>query len=171
MDLKSLIRTIPDCPHEGILFRDITTLFADARGFRRVVDELVQPYAGQKIDAVARIEARGFILGGVVAHQLAVGFIPVRKKGRLPWETIGADHALEYGTDRVENPSPCHRTRRARPAGRRPDRHGRHHACRHQAAARGRRGVVRCSFVELGGSAKLSDLGTPFHALMQFEGA
>ena len=91
MDIKSLVRNIPDYPHKGIMFRDITTLFGDAGGFRRTVDELVQPYAGHKIDAVAGIEARGFILGGAVAHQLSVGFIPVRKKGKLPWSTIGMD--------------------------------------------------------------------------------
>jgi len=102
MDIAGLIRSIPDFPHEGIVFRDITTLFADARGFRRAVDELVQPWAGAKIDAVAGIEARGFILGGAVAHQLSTAFIPVRKKGKLPWQTSGMDYELEYGTDRVE---------------------------------------------------------------------
>ncbi|MFO1352128.1 MAG: adenine phosphoribosyltransferase [Gammaproteobacteria bacterium] len=102
MNLKDLIRTIPDYPKPGIQFRDITTLLQHARGFRQAVDELVQPYAGRRVDKVAGIEARGFILGGAVAHQLAVGFIPIRKKGKLPWETIGQDYALEYGTDRVE---------------------------------------------------------------------
>ena len=84
------------------MFRDITTLLKDAFGFRKVVDELVQPYAGRRIDKVAGIEARGFIIGGAVAHQLSTGFITVRKKGKLPWETIGQDYELEYGTDRVE---------------------------------------------------------------------
>lgn len=102
MDLKSVIRTIPDYPKPGIMFRDITTLLTDARGFRRAVDELVQPLAGAKIDKVAGIEARGFILGGAIAHQLSVGFIPIRKKGKLPFETIGESYDLEYGTDEVE---------------------------------------------------------------------
>ena len=102
MDFKSVIRTIPDYPKPGIMFRDITTLLGNPRAFRRAVDELVQPYAGVRIDKVAGIEARGFILGGAVAHQLSVGFVPVRKKGKLPWKTMGEDYDLEYGTDRVE---------------------------------------------------------------------
>lgn len=101
-DVKSKIRTIPDYPKKGIMFRDITTLLGDAWGFRKIVDELVQVHAGSGITKVAGIEARGFILGGAVSHQLSLGFIPVRKKGKLPWETIGEDYALEYGTDRVE---------------------------------------------------------------------
>src|SRR5882724_2675204 len=102
MDFKTVIRTIPDYPKPGIMFRDVTTLFGNPRAFRRAVDELVQPYAGVRIDKVAGIEARGFILGGAVAHQLSVGFVPVRKKGKLPWQVMGEDYALEYGTDRVE---------------------------------------------------------------------
>ncbi len=102
MPIKSRIRTVPDYPRKGVMFRDITTLLGDAYGFRKVVDELVQPYAGVRIDKVAGIEARGFILGGAVAHQLSVGFVPVRKKGKLPWRTIGQDYELEYGDDRVE---------------------------------------------------------------------
>ena len=102
MPIKSRIRTIPDFPKPGVMFRDITTLLQDSYGFRKVVDELVQPYAGIRIDKVAGVEARGFILGGAVAHQLSVGFVPVRKKGKLPWKTIGQDYDLEYGSDRVE---------------------------------------------------------------------
>ena len=102
MPLKSRIRTIPDYPKPGIQFRDITTLLQDPFGFRKLVDDLVQPWAGNRIDAVAAIEARGFIIGGAVAYQLSTGFIPVRKKGKLPWETIGQDYEMEYGTDRVE---------------------------------------------------------------------
>ena len=102
MDLRSAIRTIPDYPKAGIMFRDITTLLGDARAFRRAVDELVQPFAGQKIDKVAGIEARGFILGGAVAHQLSAGFIPLRKKGKLPHKTVSVEYALEYGTDTIE---------------------------------------------------------------------
>ena len=102
MDLKTAIRTIPDYPKPGIMFRDITTLLGDARAFRRAVDELVQPFAGRKIDRVAGIEARGFILGGAVAHQLSVGFVPLRKKGKLPHKTVSVEYALEYGTDTIE---------------------------------------------------------------------
>lgn len=100
--IKAQIRTIPDHPKPGILFRDITTLLQSASGFRRAVDELVQAHAGRRIDKVAGIEARGFILGGAVAHQLSVGFVPIRKKGKLPFKTIAQPYALEYGTDVVE---------------------------------------------------------------------
>jgi adenine phosphoribosyltransferase len=102
MPLRAAIRTIPDYPKKGILFRDITTLLGDAKAFRKAVDELVQPWAGTKIDKVAGMEARGFILGGAVAHQLSAGFIPIRKKGKLPHETVSVSYALEYGTDEME---------------------------------------------------------------------
>jgi adenine phosphoribosyltransferase len=102
MDLAAIIRSIPDYPKPGIIFRDITTLLGDARGFRRAVDELVQPFAGMKIDKVAGIEARGFILGGAVAHQLSAGFVPLRKKGKLPHHTRAVEYALEYGSDSME---------------------------------------------------------------------
>jgi len=102
MDLAAIIRTIPDYPKPGIMFRDITTLLADARAFRQAVDELVQPFAGMKIDKVAGIEARGFILGGAVAHQLSAGFVPLRKKGKLPHRTRAVEYALEYGSDTIE---------------------------------------------------------------------
>src|SRR5271167_3085789 len=102
MDFKTVIRTIPDYPKPGIMFRDITTLLGHPRAFRAAVDQLVGPYAGMKIDKVAGLEARGFILGGAVAHQLSVGFVPVRKKGKLPFSVIGEDYQLEYGQDRVE---------------------------------------------------------------------
>ena len=102
MDLAAVIRTIPDYPKPGIMFRDITTLLGDARAFRRTVDELVQPFAGMKIDKVAGIEARGFILGGAVAHQLSTGFVPLRKKGKLPHQTRAVEYALEYGSAEME---------------------------------------------------------------------
>ena len=174
MDIKSLIRTIPDYPHKGIMFRDITTLLGNAGGFRRAVDELVQPYAGQKIDLVAGIEARGFILGGAVAHQLSVGFVPVRKKGKLPWDTIGIDYDLEYGTDRVEIHNDAVEagsrvllvddllaTGGTIMAGIRLLR---------QAGAE----VIGCAFVielpELGGGKQMESLGIPYHVLVKFEG-
>ena len=101
-EIKDSIRTIPDYPRPGILFRDITTLLGNARTFRRVVDELVQPWTGAKVDRVAGIEARGFILGGAVAHQLAAGFVPIRKKGKLPHATVRVAYSLEYGLDEME---------------------------------------------------------------------
>lgn len=102
MDIKGSIRTIPDYPKKGIMFRDVTTLLGNARAFRTTVDQMVQPFAGVRIDKVAAIEARGFIIGGAVAHQLSIGFVPVRKKGKLPFKTIGQSYDLEYGTDTVE---------------------------------------------------------------------
>ena len=102
LDLRSAIRSIPDYPKPGIMFRDITTLLGDARAFRRAVDELVQPYAGTKVDKIAGIEARGFILGGAVAHQLSAGFVPIRKKGKLPHATVSIAYSLEYGIDEME---------------------------------------------------------------------
>ncbi len=101
-DLKATIRTIVNYPKPGIMFRDITTLLGDARAFRRAVDELVQPWAGAKIDKVAGVEARGFILGGAVAHQVSAGFIPIRKKGKLPHTTVRIAYSLEYGLDEME---------------------------------------------------------------------
>jgi len=141
MDFKSVIRTIPDYPKAGIMFRDITTLLGHPRAFRAAVDQLVQPYCGLKIDKVAGLEARGFILGGAVAHQLGVGFVPVRKKGKLPHTVIGEDYALEYGTDRVE---------------------------RAGAEVIGCSFVI--DLPELGGSDKLRALGKPVSALVSFAG-
>ncbi len=171
---KSLIRTIPDHPREGIMFRDITTLLQDPQGFRKTVDELVQPYAGKRIDKVAGIEARGFILGGAVAHQLSTGFVPIRKKGKLPWETIGEDYELEYGADRVEMHTDAVAdgdevlliddliaTGGTAVA-----------AVRLIEKAGGR--VVGCSFVidlpDIGGRKRLEDLGYDVSALCAFEG-
>ena len=172
--VKSRIRTIPDYPKPGILFRDITTLLGDAQGFRKAVDEMVQPYAGAGIDKVAGIDARGFILGGAVAHQLSVGFVPIRKKGKLPWQTFGQDYALEYGVDTLEIHQDAVVT-------------GQRVLVVDDLIATGgtaeaavmllqRIGatVVGCSFVidlpELGGAKKLEALGCPVRALCAFEG-
>ena len=100
--VQDYIRTIVDFPHEGIMFRDVTTLFADPRGFRIAVDQMLHPYAGLEIDKVVSLEARGFILGGAIAHQLSVGFVPIRKKGKLPGATISQAYTLEYGEAIVE---------------------------------------------------------------------
>jgi adenine phosphoribosyltransferase len=101
-DIKRYIRTIPDYPKPGILFRDITTLLANLHAFRAAVDELTWPFLKGDIDFVAGIEARGFILGGAVAHVLGRGFVPIRKKGKLPSRVIGQEYALEYGVDTIE---------------------------------------------------------------------
>jgi len=102
MNLAQSIRTIPDYPKPGIMFRDITTLLSDARAFRQTVDALVEPFAGMDIGKVAGIEARGFILGGAIAHQLGAGFVPLRKEGKLPHRTRAVEYALEYGSDVME---------------------------------------------------------------------
>ena len=102
MDLKKLIRTIPDYPKPGIQFRDITTLLEDATGFQQTIKELVDPLRDVQVDRVAGIEARGFILGGAIAQQLSVGFVAIRKKGKLPWSTHSVEYELEYGTDEME---------------------------------------------------------------------
>jgi adenine phosphoribosyltransferase len=174
MTLKDAIRTIPDYPRKGIMFRDITTLLADARAFRRAIDELVQPFAGSKVSKVAGIEARGFILGGAVAHQMSAGFVPIRKKGKLPHETVSIAYSLEYGVDQME----MHR-----------DAVGRGEkvilvddliatggtaeaACR-LLTQMGAEIVAACFIIdlpELGGAKKIEKLGIPVRALMQFDG-
>ena len=174
MDMKELVRSIPDYPKPGIIFRDITTLLQHPSGFRRAVDELVQPFAGSGITKVAGIEARGFILGGAVAHQLSVGFVAVRKKGKLPWQTISVEYELEYGKDEVE----IHID--SLTAG---DRvlivddliaTGGTAAAAFQLAQDAGAQVVGASFVidlpDLGGSQRLRDLGVPVRTLMAFEG-
>ena len=174
MDIKSLIRTIPDYPRKGVMFRDVTTLWQDAKGFRRVIDELVQPYAGTRIDKVVGIEARGFVIGGAVAHQLSVGFVPARKKGKLPWKSIGEDYDLEYGTDTLEvHEDAIH-----------PDEHvlivddliatgGTVEAAIRLVRALGGT-VVGTSFIidlpDLGGAQKVRDMGVPILTLTAFEG-
>lgn len=102
MDLKSVIRNVPDFPKEGIGFKDITTLLKDGKAFRKAVDDLCEPYRGKKLDVVVGVESRGFIFGGAVAIELGVGFVPVRKPGKLPAETLKEEYSLEYGVDAVE---------------------------------------------------------------------
>jgi adenine phosphoribosyltransferase len=101
-DLRRLVRTIPNYPKPGILFRDVTTLMGDAKGFKAAIEGMAAPYHSENIDAVAGIEARGFILGGAVAHVLGRGFVPIRKKGKLPYRVIGQEYSLEYGVDTIE---------------------------------------------------------------------
>jgi len=102
LDLKNYIRSVPDFPKQGIIFRDITTLLQNKHAFRHAVNILVKKYKNKKIDKVIAIEARGFILGGIVAHKLGAGFVPVRKKGKLPWKTHSVTYELEYGIDTLE---------------------------------------------------------------------
>ncbi|MEE9320686.1 MAG: adenine phosphoribosyltransferase [Granulosicoccus sp.] len=102
MNIKEAIRTIPDYPKPGIQFRDVTTLFGDARAFRMAIDLLLHPFAGERIDKVAALEARGFIMGGAIAHQLSVGFVPIRKAGKLPGSCLAETYSLEYGEDTME---------------------------------------------------------------------
>ena len=102
IDLKDLIRTIPDYPKPGIMFRDITTLLGHANGFRACVEQLARPFTNRRVQAVAGIEARGFILGGAVAHQVSAGFVPIRKRGKLPYRTEVAKYTLEYGEAEME---------------------------------------------------------------------
>ncbi len=172
--VKDYIRTIVDFPHEGILFRDVTTLFADARGFRMAIDQLLTPYAGLRIDKVAGLEARGFILGGAVAHQLSCGFVPIRKKGKLPGRTIAQSYTLEYGEAVVEVHDDAMQP-------------GEKVLLVDDLLATGgtaeagirlieRLGgeIIGCAFVvdlpDLGGRQKLKDLGMQVHALCAFEG-
>ncbi|MGR3757972.1 MAG: adenine phosphoribosyltransferase [Tranquillimonas sp.] len=173
--VKDYIRTIVDFPHEGIMFRDVTTLFADPRGFRMCVDQMLHPYAGQRIDKVVGLEARGFILGGAIAHQLGCGFVPIRKKGKLPGTTISQDYKLEYGEAIVEIHDDALQpgetallvddllaTGGTAGAGIR-------------LLERLEASIVGCAFIvdlpELGGRKMLEDLGMDVHVLCAFEGA
>ncbi|MCP5411579.1 MAG: adenine phosphoribosyltransferase [Alphaproteobacteria bacterium] len=174
MDFKSVIRSIPDYPKPGIMFRDITTLLGDARAFRAAVDQLVQPWAGMKIDKVAGLEARGFILGGAVAHQLSVGFVPIRKKGKLPHTVIGEEYQLEYGTDRVEiHVDAIEKGEKVLLVDDLIATGGTAFAGI-KLLERAGANVIGCSFVidlpEIGGAEKLRALGKPVTALVAFEG-
>lgn len=172
--VKDYIRTIPDFPHAGIMFRDVTTLFSDPRGFRIAVDQLLHPYTGTNIDRVAGLEARGFILGGAIAHQLSLGFVPIRKKGKLPGATIAQSYTLEYGEATMEVHDDAFQP-------------GERVLLVDDLLATGgtaeaglklieRLGaqVVGCAFVidlpELGGRKRLESLGMEVHALCTFDG-
>ena len=173
-DLKQSIRTIPDYPKPGILFRDITTLLGDARAFRRAVDELVQPVAGTKIDKVAGIEARGFILGGAVAHQLSAGFVPIRKKGKLPHKTASIAYSLEYGVDEMEVHSDAiHAGERVIIIDDLIATGGTAEGAVKLLKSIGANVVAACFVIDLpdlGGAEKIKALGVPVRTLMTFEG-
>ena len=174
MPIKSRIRTVPHYPKQGVMFRDITTLLKDPVGFRTTINELANRYAGVKIDRVAGIEARGFIVGAALAYHLGVGFVPIRKKGKLPAETVGQDYELEYGTDRIEMHvdavSPGEQVllvddliATGGTAGA---------ACKLIESMGGK--IVECCFVidlpDLGGRARLEKHGHKVFALCEFEG-
>jgi adenine phosphoribosyltransferase len=173
-EIRAAIRTIPDYPKPGIQFRDITTLLGDAQAFRRVVDELVRPWTGARIDRVAGIEARGFILGGAVAHRLSSGFVPIRKKGKLPHATVRVAYSLEYGIDEME----VHRDGVARgeriilvddliATG------GTAEAAVKLLRTLGAEILAACFVIDLpdlGGRRKLEALGVPVRTLVAFEG-
>ncbi|MBF0144366.1 MAG: adenine phosphoribosyltransferase [Magnetococcales bacterium] len=176
MTIKSLIRTIPDYPKKGIMFRDITTLIKDPLGLRLVIDQFTQRYLGPELacDVVVGIEARGFILGGALAYTLGKGFVPVRKKGKLPGEVVRQEYALEYGTDTVE----IHRD--AIEAGKRvlliDDLLATGGTSLAAAALVEKLGakVVEMAFIvdlpDLGGGRRLKEKGYAFHTLVEFEG-
>ena len=107
MPIKDYIRTIPDFPQKGIMFRDVTTLFLNSEGLKKAIDQMIEPYANQKIDKVAGLEARGFILGGAIADRLSLGFVPIRKAGKLPGQVISQDYELEYGSATMEIHKDC----------------------------------------------------------------
>jgi adenine phosphoribosyltransferase len=173
-ELKDAVRTIPDYPKPGILFRDITTLLGSPMAFRRAVDQLVAPWAGGKIDKVAGIEARGFILGGAVAHQLSAGFVPIRKKGKLPHATVSIAYSLEYGVDEMEMHSD------AVAPGERViliddliATGGTAEAAVKLLKSIGAEVVAACFVIDLpdlGGARKIEALGVPVRTLMAFEG-
>jgi adenine phosphoribosyltransferase len=173
-DIKRYIRTIPDYPRPGIMFRDITTLLANLHAFRAAVDELVWPFLKAEIDYVAGIEARGFILGGAVAHVLGRGFVPIRKKGKLPYRVIGQEYSLEYGVDTIEIHADA-----IRPG----DRvllvddlvaTGGTATAAIDLIRRSGGDLIAAAFVidlpELGGAEKLRDKGVKVHTLVSFEG-
>jgi len=173
-DIKRYIRTIPDYPKPGIQFRDITTLLADLHGFRATVDELSWPFLKGNIDFVVGIEARGFILGGAVAHVLGRGFVPIRKKGKLPGKVVGQDYSLEYGVDRIEiHADAIHGNDRVLLIDDLVATGGTANAAIDLIRKSGG-DVVAAAFVidlpDLGGAAKLRQKGVKVHTLVEFEG-
>lgn len=173
-DLAQSIRAIPDYPKPGIIFRDITTLLGDARAFRRAVDTLVLPFVGTKIDKVAGIEARGFILGGAAAHQLSAGFVPIRKKGKLPHAKVSIAYSLEYGVDEMEmHEDAVQKGERVILVDDLIATGGTAEAATKLLQSLGA-DVVAAVFVvdlpELGGRKKIEALGVPVHTLVAFEG-
>ena len=173
-DLKSLIRTIPDYPKKGIMFRDVTTLLGNAQGFKAAIERMAAPYVNTKVQAVAAIEARGFILGGAIADRLGCGFVPLRKKGKLPWKTIGQEYTLEYGVDIIEmHEDAIAKNERILIVDDLIATGGTAEAAAKLIRRSGGE-VVGATFIidlpELGGLKKLAALGIDTHVLMAFEG-
>lgn len=174
MIINSLIRTVPHYPKQGIMFRDITTLLKDPVGLRVMVNELVHHYTGRRIEKVVGIESRGFILGAPLAYALGVGFVPIRKKGKLPAEAIGHDYELEYGADRIEiHTDAIAKGERVLLVDDLIATGGTAEAAVHLIRALGGE-VVQCAFVidlpDLGGTRRLEDLGLTVFSLTSFEG-
>lgn len=174
VDIKAYIRTIPDYPKPGIMFRDITTLLADPVGFKEAVDAMVQVHEAGRIDHVVGIEARGFILGGAIAHQLSAGFVPVRKKGKLPGSTLSESYELEYGSDTVElHDDVLQKGDRVLLVDDLIATGGTAEAAIRLVERAGAE-VVACSFVidlpDLGGRARLEELGKEVLSLCHFDG-
>jgi adenine phosphoribosyltransferase len=174
LDLKDLVRTIPDYPKPGIMFRDITTLFGHANGFRACVEQLVRPFSDRRVEVVAGIEARGFILGGAMADRLHCGFVPMRKKGKLPAKAIGQEYELEYGIDVIEIHEDA--IKAGQPVLLVDDliATGGTAEAAIKLLRRLRADVVGASFVidlpDLGGCSRLAKLGVECHTLISFEG-
>ncbi len=173
-ELKALVRTIPDYPKPGIMFRDVTTLLSHGVGFRYVINNMAEPLFDKDIEAVVGIEARGFILGGALADKLGVGFVPVRKKGKLPYNSISESYQLEYGTDELEIHSDAIRE-------------GENVLIVDDLIATGGTATAAINLVhhlggtikaasfiidlpDLGGMKKIASNGIPCYALMEFEG-
>lgn len=172
--LERLIRTIPDYPKPGIMFRDITTLLGDAKGLKKAIKAMAEPFEDAKVDAVAGIEARGFILGGAIADRLECGFIPIRKKGKLPWKTIGQEYALEYGVDIIEmHEDACTVGQRILIVDDLIATGGTAEAAVKLVTRSGGK-IVGATFIvdlpDLGGVKRLADQGVKSHALVSFEG-
>lgn len=175
IDIKALIRTVPDFPRPGVQFRDITTLLKDGEGFRAVVERFGDAYRGQRIDKIAGIESRGFIIGAALAYAFGAGFIPIRKRGKLPAENFGQDYELEYGNDRLEmHIDGIRRGERVLVVDDLIATGGTAKAALRLIDMAGG-GVVGCAFVvdlpELGGRKRLEERGIPVLALCEFEGA
>ena len=171
--LRQSIRTIADYPKPGIQFRDITTLLRDRRAFEITIEALIEPWRGQPVDKVAGIEARGFILGGAVAHGLKCGFVPIRKRGKLPHETVRVAYSLEYGVDEMEMHKDAIRAGETVLLHRRPHRHGRHGHRRGRTLLKsaGAQVCAACFVIDLpglGGAARLRAAGIEVQSLLTF---
>jgi adenine phosphoribosyltransferase len=174
MDLKKIIRTIPDFPKKGIMFRDITTLLLSGDAFSYAIDQLAERYKNQPIDLIAGIESRGFIFGAALAHQLKMGFVPIRKKGKLPGDVLRESYNLEYGTDSIEiHVGSINRGQRVLLIDDLIATGGTIIAAHNLVKKTGGEVHEACFLVDLpevGGAKRLQDLGIPYFALLEFEG-